>query len=106
MRQRLLCGLKIASGAALSVAALLALSDGAKAQYYDRFDRFGSRYERYDRSYDPYRRYDPRYDEYFDRRNLRRRPAEDAFPRETRRSKKRRETEPKNAHGDKPSKGP
>ena len=106
MRQRLLCGLKIASGAALSVAALLALSDGAKAQYYDRFDRFGSRYERYDRSYDPYRRYDPRYDEYFDRRNLRRRPAEDAFPRETRRSKKRRETEPKHAHVEKPSKGP
>jgi len=111
MRQRLLCGLKIASGAALSAAALLALSEGASAQYYDRFDRFDSRYqryERYDRNYDRYRRYDPRYDEPFDRqRNMRRYPADDAFPpREARRPKKQREAEPKHVHVEKPSKGP
>ena len=107
MRQRLLSGLKIASGAALSAAALLAFADGASAQYYDRYDRFGPRYERYDR-YDRYRRYDPRYDEPFAReRNLRRYPEDDAVPpREVRHPKKQRQTEPKAAAHEKPSKGP
>jgi lipoprotein-anchoring transpeptidase ErfK/SrfK len=107
MRKRLLCGLKIASGAALSAAALLALSEGANAQFYDRFDRFDQRYQRYER-YDRYRRYDPRYDEPFDRqRNMRRYPADGASPpRETRRAKKQREAEPKHAAVTKPAKGP
>lgn len=104
MRRRLLSGLKIASGAALSAAALIALSEGASAQYYD---RFGPRYERYDR-YDGYRRYDPRYDEPFARqRNIRRYPADDAYPpREARHPKKQRQSEPKAAANEKPSKGP
>ncbi len=108
MRRRVSCGLKIASCAALSAAALLAASDSASAQYYDRYDRFGPRYERYDR-YDRYRRYDPRaYDEPFDRRRgMRRYPGDEALPpREVRHPKKQREAEPKHVVSEKPAKGP